>query len=144
MLPQGITQHTKEPSQECSPHHFLPTSGDIEVFKDMPIKELNLFRCNKLTGEWVKNLVARNFRNYVGRVLPQGNTQRNSSRNVLHFSSPLPSLQHTTLGDISVFKDMPIKELSLLDCKKLTGEWVTGQVARISGVAPGQHPKEFF
>ena len=35
-----------------------------------------------------------------------------------------PSLQHTTIGDVSVFKDMPIKELNLAGCWKLTGEWV--------------------
>ena len=31
----------------------LPYVGDISVFKDMPITQLNLRLCEKLTGEWV-------------------------------------------------------------------------------------------
>ena len=34
-----------------SPHPFSPTSGDIGVFKGMPIKELNLWCCVNLTGD---------------------------------------------------------------------------------------------
>ena len=35
-----------------------------------------------------------------------------------------PSLQHTTVGDIGVLKDMPITHLNLGRCYNLTGEWV--------------------
>jgi hypothetical protein len=40
-----------------SPHppstlHLPHCPGDIEVFKDMALKELNLRLCEKLTGEW--------------------------------------------------------------------------------------------
>ena len=35
-----------------------------------------------------------------------------------------PSLQHTTVGDIGVLKDMPITHLNLGRCSNLTGEWV--------------------
>ena len=37
-----------------SPHPFPLTSGDIEVFKDMPIEQLNLEQCENLTGESVE------------------------------------------------------------------------------------------
>ena len=48
----------EDPSQEPSslllaPSVFPPLyPGNIEVFKDMQIKELNLSRCYNLTGEW--------------------------------------------------------------------------------------------
>ena len=79
-------------------------------------------------------------------MLLQGNTSNIEARQ--HIKEPFqecssflitPSLQHTTVGDISVFKDMPIKKLDLRGCARLTGEWLMGQVARISGVASGQH-----
>ena len=49
-------------------------------------------------------------------MLPQGNTSKQLSRFLL-----TPSLQHTTVGDVSVFKDMPIKELSLYQCVNIEG-----------------------
>ena len=57
---RGLKASPEDPSQEPSsvlltpslpsPHSIYP--GDIEVFKDMQIKELNLDSCHKLTGEW--------------------------------------------------------------------------------------------
>ena len=57
-----------------SPHHFPPTSGNIEVFKDMAIEKLNLLNCRNLTGEWIEiSLLKISMLDHVGRVLPQGN-----------------------------------------------------------------------
>ena len=52
-------QHFKVPFPECSSFLLTPslqhtTSGDIGVFKDMPITHLDLGQCEKLTGEWVR------------------------------------------------------------------------------------------
>ena len=82
---------------ECS--SFLltpPTSGDIEVFKDMGIEKLNLSYCNKLTGKWVEiSLLKISMLDHVGRVLPQGNTQKNVPG--MCFICPRPSLLSTPL-----------------------------------------------
>ena len=34
------------------------TPGNIKVFKDMPLKELDLRACKQLTGEWARKGVA--------------------------------------------------------------------------------------
>ena len=35
------------------------TLGSIEVFQGMPIEKLDLYRCEKLTGEWVEILLLK-------------------------------------------------------------------------------------
>ena len=46
---------------------------------------------------------------------------KNLSRNLLHFSSCLPSTP-TYPGDIKVFKGMALKKLDLYGCKLLIGK----------------------
>ena len=76
MLPQGNTQKNLSRMFFISSHPFPPTSGDIEVFKDMAPEKLNLFGCNNLTGEWVQiSLLTKiSVLYHVESVLPQGNT----------------------------------------------------------------------
>ena len=127
MLPQG--NNFKVPFQDVP--HFSPTSlhcttsGNIEVFKDMPIKELNLKDCENLEGEWVESSVLES------QVLPQGNTQlRCTMYNVLtciEAYSLSPCLLVT--GDIGALAGAPIQELNLFNCDKLTGT-LAGRVCR--------------
>ena len=82
----------------------------------MPIQKLDLLGCTNLTGEGRKSQ-GSGCSNL--RCCPRATTKRNFPG--VFFIFPQPSLHCTTSGDIKMFKDMPIKELYLGGCKKLTG-----------------------
>ena len=95
------------------------TTGDIAVFKDMQIKELNLTHCKNLTGT---------FGGQGARisVVASGPHPKEPSEEpsptpfllTIHPFSPPP----LTPGDIAVFKGMALTSLDLYKCFNLTGE----------------------
>ena len=99
-----------------SPSPHLLIAGDIGALAGAPIQELVLLGCEQLTGTSTSCF----YKN--ASVAPRQHIKEAFQE----CSSFLltPSLQHTTIGDVSVFKDMPIKELELGGCAGLTGEWV--------------------
>ena len=99
------------------PPPHCTTAGDISALAGAPIEVLVLYNCKNLTG----TLFLSGCSNLV--MLPQGNNFKLAFQECSSFLLT-PSLQHTTVGDISVLKDMPITHLYLDYCEDLTGEWV--------------------
>ena len=91
----------------------LLVTGDISALAGAPIQELNLYKCDKLTG----TLAGRVSLKYM--CCPKATPKRTFQK----YSSFLftPSLHHTTSGNIDVFKDMPITQLNLEYCSQLEG-----------------------
>ena len=115
-----------QPSLHCT------TSGNIEVFKDMPIEKLNLYDCSKLTGESVQISLLTKFQCWI---MLEGCCPRATPKRTfpgMFFISPHPF--PPTSGDIKVFKGMPIEKLNLYCCVELTGEWVGISLLEISEI----------
>ena len=93
----------------------------------MPLTKLNLYNCKKLIGVFGLGWGMVGGVKIGNRLRPQGNIQ---------ITFPEPSSIPLTLslkwpltpGNIEVFKDMPLKELTLEDCNMLTGEWARKSV----------------
>ena len=82
----------------------------------MPLKELNLIYCMKLTGKSACALGVEQQSVASGQHLDLGHVLRGA-----RVLTPL-SLHLALPGDIAALKDMPLTTLSLWMCENLTGK----------------------
>ena len=89
--------------------------GDIAALKDLPLTWLNLYNCKELTGKPVSER-DRALKCCLRVTLESGRFFTVLVRRSFPPHLPVPP------GDIKALKSMPLTELNLYNCEKLTGK----------------------